>query len=246
MTPYYEDEDVAIYHGDCNEIIPRLTDVDLVVTSPPYNKGHQSGDYANMKDAYVDHGDNMAEDDYVEWQKLTIRQLWDAVGPDGAIFYNHKPQIRDGAALLPTRLLPADVTLRQIIIWDRRGGMNWNASFFVPQHEWVLLVAHPEFRLTNRSASAAGDVWDIGIDQGTEGHPCAYPKGLPLRAIGATTATTILDPFMGSGTTLRAAKDLGRRAIGIEISERYCEIAATRLGQGVLDLFSTTQEGTES
>ena len=68
-------------------------------------------------------------------------------------------------------------------------------------------------------------------------HPAPFPLSLPLKAISATTATTVLDPFMGSGTTLRAAKDLNRKAIGIELSERYCEVAAKRLAQGTLDLF---------
>jgi modification methylase len=65
-------------------------------------------------------------------------------------------------------------------------------------------------------------------------HPAPFPIGLPTTAIKATDATVILDPFMGSGTTLRAAKDLGRKAIGIEISEEYCQMAVDRLAQGVL------------
>lgn len=70
-----------------------------------------------------------------------------------------------------------------------------------------------------------------------DGHPCPFPLELPKRCIAATTdlGDVVLDPFMGSGTTLRAAKDLGRKAIGIEIEERYCEIAAKRLAQEVLD-----------
>ncbi len=231
---YYEDGSVTIYHGDCREILPQLT-ADLVITSPPYNMGKQSGAYANMRDGYLSHMDDMPDLEYVEWQRDSISAMWEAVAPAGAIFYNHKPLIRNGTALLPTRLLPAGAILRQVIIWNRRGGMNWSPSHFCPQHEWILLVAHPAFRLASRGHSATGDVWDVGIEQAHDGHPCSFPLGLPSRAISATDARVVLDPFMGIGTTLRAAKDLGRRAIGIEIEERYCEIAAKRCAQEVLD-----------
>ena len=235
MKPYYRDDNVTLYHGDCLEIIPRLGPVDLVVTSPPYNMGKQSGAYANMRDGYRSYSDDRGDAEYVDWQKNVISALWGATNPAGAIFYNHKPIIREGAALLPTRLIPDEATLRQIIIWDRKSGMNWNASFFCPQHEWVMLLAHRDFRLVSRSHSVAGDVWTLGIDSKAHDHPCAFPESLPTTAIAATDAKVILDPFAGSGTTLRAANDLGRKAIGIELDEAYCEMIARRLDQMCLD-----------
>jgi len=234
MKPYYQDDHVTLYHGDCREVLPGMA-ADLVVTSPPYNKGPQSGAYANMADGYRSYGDDLGEAEYVDWQQSVLSLLWNVTAPGGAIFYNHKPQLQGGAVLLPTRLVPEHMTLRQVIVWDRGGGMNWNASFFVPRHEWVLLIAHPDFRLADRGASNAGDVWRIGIEQTDFGHPCPYPQTLPATAIAATTASVIADPFAGSGTTLRAAKDLGRKAIGVELDERYCEIAAKRCAQEVLD-----------
>ena len=110
--------------------------------------------------------------------------------------------------------------------------MNFNPTAFLPTHEWVLLLAHPEWRLRDRSASGIGDVWRMSPDDNI--HPAPFPLQLPKNAIEASAAQTILDPFAGSGTTLRAAKDLGIKAIGIELEERYCEIAANRLSQGVL------------
>ena len=236
MVPYYDHDGITIYNARCEDVLPTLDPVDLVVTSPPYNKGKQSGDYANMRDGYASYSDDMTDREYQQWQRSIIAELWRLTAPNGAIFYNHKVSLRNGTALLPTAYLPDEAILRQVIIWNRKGGMNWNASHFCPQHEWVLLLAHPLFRLSGRTASAAGDVWDIGIDYGKEGHPCAFPVSLPARAINATDAQIILDPFMGSGTTLRAAKDAGRRAIGIELDEEYCAIAVSRLSQQTLAL----------
>lgn len=233
MEPYYQDDHCTIYHGDCREVLPGI-EPDLAVTYPPYNLGQQSGEFANMRDGYLSHNDSMPDAQYVEWQREVIKALWNAVAPSGAIFYNHKPIIRGGVVNLPTRLLPEDVRLRQVIVWDRRIGMNWSPGFFCPQHEWIMLLAHEEFSLSDRGAGSSGDVWDFQVERQRDGHPCPYPVALPTRAIEATEAETILDPFMGSGTTLRAAKNLGRKAIGIEIEERYCEIAAQRLGQEVL------------
>jgi site-specific DNA-methyltransferase (adenine-specific) len=95
-----------------------------------------------------------------------------------------------------------------------------------------MLIARPAFRTNTRSVD---DVWRIPFESGSE-HPAPFPLKLATRAISSTNAALVLDPFMGSGTTLRAAKDLGRKAIGIELEERYCEIAAKRLGQEVLAL----------
>lgn len=85
------------------------------------------------------------------------------------------------------------------------------------------------------SHSAAGDLWRFTPETGEVGHPCPFPIGLPARILDSAQVNgPVLDPFMGSGTTLRAAKDAGLPAIGIDRSERYCEIAATRLAQGSL------------
>ncbi len=236
MTPFYEEDGICIYHGDCREVLPSLA-FDVVFTSPPYNLGRVSGAYANDVNAYLSYVDSMTEGQYADWQSSVLAQMWAQLPKHGAIFYNHKVVIRDGVALLPTRLVPTTVTLRQIVLWDRGVGFNWSPSHFVPRSEWVLLLARPEFRLADRGSSNAGDVWRVPIEQGDDGHPCAFPTALPATAMMATNPSFVwLDPFMGSGTTLRAAKDLGRKAIGIEIEERYCEIAAKRLRQRVLPL----------
>jgi DNA modification methylase len=117
-------------------------------------------------------------------------------------------------------------------VWDRGSGLNRQFTYYVPTYEWVMLIAKPAFRTTTRNVD---DVWRIPFETGAE-HPAPFPLKLATLAINTTRARRILDPFMGSGTTLRAAKNLNRNAIGIEIDERYCEIAAKRMAQEVLDL----------
>ena len=232
MNTYYDEDGITIYHADCRDVLPTLSNVDLVVTSPPYNLGDMAGGLANLSGGYRSYDDQRT--DYDEWQTAILTDLWTATSPDGAIFYNHKPIVRDRQVSLPTRLIPPAATLRQIIIWNRGIGVNWSPSHFLPVHEWVLLIAHDTFRLASKTESHVSDVWTFPPDLTNSEHPAPFPMGLPLRAIAATTASTILDPFMGTGTTLRAAKDLGRHAIGIEIDERYCEMAVQRLAQGSL------------
>jgi DNA modification methylase len=96
-----------------------------------------------------------------------------------------------------------------------------------------MVIAKPEWRLKSKDASGVGDLWRVAQESNTD-HPAPFPIGLPARAIESAGPSLVCDPFMGSGTTLRAAKDAGVRAVGIEKSERYCEIAVKRLAQGVL------------
>lgn len=257
VKPYYEQDGITIYHGDCREILPGLT-ADCCITSPPYNLGGRPwphlgnwkpGDAAgsrskwrNGSDAgggmqYGEHYDAMPWATYVEWQRDVLTMLWQLIPSTGAIFYNHKPRVIGAKLWLPLELLPPVVMLRQIVIWARPGGLNYNPTAFVPTHEWIMLLAKPDFRLRSKGVSGLGDVWRMSPDDNP--HPAPFPLDLPARVLEAVEAETILDPFMGSGTTLRAAKDAGRRAVGIEIEERYCEIAARRLDQTVLALGPT-------
>ena len=235
--PYYSDDHCTIYHGDCRDILPTLFDVELVLTSPPYNlngDGNQSGGtyFRNLSEGYASHSDDMPHAEYVKWQHEVLTACWSTLTDNGAIYYNHKPRVGGARVRLPLDLIPHEMPVRQVVIWDRGSGFNRQFTYYVPAHEWILMVAKPAFRTNTRSVD---DVWRIPFETGGE-HPAPFPLSLALRAIGTTDAGLIADPFMGSGTTLRAAKDLGRKAIGIEIEERYCEIAAKRLAQEVLAL----------
>lgn len=255
MQPYYDKDGLRIFHGDCAEIIPTLfgQGIDLVVTSPPYNLGAspwpmlghwKPGDssggrskWRNGSDAgngvqYGDHDDSMPWDDYVSWQRCILGSLFDLIPDHGAIFYNHKPRVVGARLWTPLDLVPSTAVLRQIVVWARPGGMNFNPTAFVPTHEWIMVLAKESFRLKSKGVSGIGDVWSMAPDRNA--HPAPFPLELPKRAIEASGATVVLDPFMGSGTTLRAAKEMGIKGIGIEKDERYCEMAAERLSQGVL------------
>ena len=261
MKPYYEHAGITIYHGDCREILPSLSTAELIFTSPPYNLGNTAigsggfpgkklGHYAadatlghrggmgkwsggSLVNGYGIHDDAMPHDQYVAWQKDVLLLCWGLLSEAGAIFYNHKPRVMNGRLVTPLEYNP-NLPLRQIVIWARAGGVNFSPAFYLPTHEWIAIFAKEDFRLRDKAASGAGDVWRIAQESGTV-HPAPFPLELPQRAIETTTAQTILDPFMGSGTTLVAAKNLGRKAIGIEIEEKYCEIAANRLAQEVFE-----------
>lgn len=261
---YYEHAGIIIYHGKAEEILPSIADgsADIAFTSPPYNLGTTSGggfegvkklghydasarmgpkrgrggkwSGGSLAGGYGLHNDAMPHGEYVEWQKEILRQLWRVVSDKGAIFYNHKPRILDGVAVLPLEYNPG-LPVRQVVIWARAGGVNFSPAFYLPTHEWILLLAKPGFRLRDKAASGAGDVWYVPQESSTE-HPAPFPLELPLRAIQTSGSARVIDPFCGSGTTLRAAKDLGRQAIGIEQEERFCEMSARRLDQEVFAL----------
>jgi modification methylase len=117
--------------------------------------------------------------------------------------------------------------VRQVIIWRRKGGFNFNPGYFLPTYEVIYLIAKPQFRLAPR-ANVLGDVWEVRQDSGNP-HPAPFPVDLIDRIIASTTAKIILDPFIGSGTTAISALDHGRDYIGIDISPDYCAAARDRI-----------------
>lgn len=242
VTPYYEDELVTLYHGDCVDILPKLNNIDMVFTSPPYNMGTSTGGgfglgslaAQDLADGYDGDVDSMPHEEYADWQTEVLSLCWASLSDAGAIFYNHKPRPMNGVLKLPIDY-GVGLPLRQIIVWDRGTGMNFSESHFLPKCEWIVVWAKTDWRLPDKKASGIGDIWHISPET-TGDHPAPFPIKLPSTAITAVEPKLVLDPFAGSGTTLRAAKNLGVRCIGIEQSERYCELIVARLGQEVLAL----------
>jgi site-specific DNA-methyltransferase (adenine-specific) len=244
---------ICILNASSTATIPLLTatTVDCIVTSPPYNQMFSipetpTGLWAksNGGAGFVrkwnecGYADEMEEEDYQRWQNDLFAECSKIASPTASLFYNHQCRWRDGRILHPVIWFsPKGWTLREEIIWNRAGGMMMNAKMFCRFDERILWFDKQAHKW-NQEATGYGTVWNIAPMQQQQGklHPVQFPDCIPRRCIEATTdqGDIVLDPFMGSGTTLRAAKDLGRRAIGIEIEERYCEIAAKRLEQQVL------------
>lgn len=220
--------------------------IGLVVTSPPYNLKNSTGNgmkdgrggkwsRAALLDGYDAHDDNMPHDEYVAWQREALAEMYRLLRPDGAIFYNHKWRVQAG--LLQDRSDIVDgLPVRQLIIWRRKGGINFNPGYFLPTYEVIYLIAKPEFRLAPK-ANALGDVWEIAQESKND-HPAPYPVALTDRIISSTTADIVLDPFIGSGTTAISALKHGRRFIGIEKSEQYAVMARSRIDDYSLETCS--------
>ena len=221
VKPYYEDTDsgITIYHGDCREILPTLGSCDLVLTDPPYGIGADR----NLR-AGLQHGAAAAPSkDYGDG-------CWDGAPPEqtllDAMVASARYAIVWGGNYF--RFRPTAGWL----VWDKDNGGNGYADC---ELAWTNLP-HAIRRLRYRWMGMLQE--HMGADKEERVHPTQKPldvmRWAPLQA--PEDCSTILDPFMGSGTTLRAAKDMGRHAVGIEIEERYCEIAAQRLSQETLGL----------
>lgn len=225
--------------GDCLEVMRGLPSesIDLIVTSPPYNLKNSTGNgmkdsrggkwkNAELVNGYTHHNDCMPHEEYVKWQRECLKEMFRLIPDDGAIFYNHKWRVQDG--LLQDRQdIVSGFPVRQIIIWKRKGGINFNAGYFLPTYEVIYLIAKPNFRLVPK-ANAYGDVWEFKQETNNP-HPAPFPVALIDRIISSTFANIILDPFMGSGTTAIAALMNDRNYLGIELSPEYVQMAEKRI-----------------
>lgn len=232
MNPYFEEDGITIYHGDCREVLPQI-EADLCITDPPYGIGRAYGDsYDDRKDGYW------------EW------------------FVPCLDLIRSRFPILchTHRSIHAVEWVKGwdwIAVWNKpySAGARIGNSNILPHWEPIFLYgiyklgcereSFPDVISFNPETSPArvnmGTTCKNASPRNKEkvesnGHPLPKPIALMKFLVSrlSNEGQSICDPFMGSGTTLRAAKDLGRRAIGIEIEEKYCEIAAKRLAQKVM------------
>lgn len=208
-TPYYQDDSCTIYHGDCREILPALS-AEAVVSDPPYGMGYQHG--ARRGGHRMGHDGHRIAGDFEPFDPAPLLAL-------------NLPTILWGGNHFADRL-PAS---RGWLIWDKRDGRPSN-----DQSDCEL--AWTNVMQTARTFSA---YWSGGVRTGREQregrlHVNQKPVALMAWCLGFTEGV-VLDPYMGSGSTLVAAKELGRTAIGIEIDQEHCEAAVGRLRQETLD-----------
>lgn len=219
MEPYYEDGLVTLYHGDCREITPWL-DAEVLLTDPPYGRAWSQGDTGTARGWKSDKHAGILNDR-------------DTSARDEALaLWGDRPAFVFGDLVLPP---PEGVKLALVYDKGNDAGFTGAVAGFRRNVEGVYLLGRHASGLGGASAvlrtchSAGGNL------ARTTGHPHTKPMDVMMRLIEHCPPGVIADPFAGSGTTLRAAKDLGRKAIGVELDERYCEIAAKRLSQEVLD-----------
>lgn len=220
VEPYFRDDAVAIYHADCRDILPKIPQVDLVLTDPPYgiNLGSHEGARETRPGLLIRHGGY--EDTPTYFSEVVVPAIKLALSL----------ALRSMIFCVPPSMwqLPAPDAIGGMFIAGAVGRNRWGWSNLI---HCLLYGCAPNLQNGARPTAMAGNAT---AEQ--TGHPTTKPL-VWLRwatALGSAEGDTILDPFMGSGTTLRAAKDLGRYAIGIEIEEKYCEIAKRRMAQGVL------------
>ena len=249
MKPYYEHAGITIYHGDCREVLPAIApnSVDLVLTDPPYGHNNNNGDLAHRREAalgLVDRVDDEAArpiaNDGPEANELVRWMFGEANrvlmpgccccccccggGPD--------PQFARWSLWMDEA-----IGFKHAVVWDKGGlGMGWH---YRRNYELMLVGEKPGAACRWYGGNDQPNVVRInGIKPSADDHPTPKPEKLMAHFLNlhSLPGHLVLDPFMGGGTTLVAAKRGGRRAIGVEVDERWCEMAAKRLAQEVMPL----------
>ena len=243
VTPYYEQGGIMIYHGDCQEVLPTLGMVDLVLTDPPYssggafrsdrnrttaNKYQHTHETTRTYDEFS--GDNRDQRSFEKWCAWWMADALAATRQEGVI-----------GCFIDWRNVACVIDAVQIAGWVYRGLVPWHKGtdqrprkgWFRHNVEYVVFGSRGPLETGH---TAPGICQDGALYVRMNGLEKEHQTQKPLALMASILAVrpdwnTVLDPFMGSGTTLVAAKHLGRKAIGIELEEKYCEIAARRLSQ---------------
>ena len=219
-TPYYADESVTLWHGDCLEITDWLQ-ADVLVTDPPYGlDAHLSGGRRGRTPASG-------------FARVNGKPAWDVnleARNDALAAWGDRPAAVFGSP----RRLDDPPPFREIpLVWDKQVVGQGDVSFPWGRSYELIYVSGAGWT-GRREESVLRVGHHVARKASLEGHPSFKPTGLLVKIIDKAPPGVVADPFAGSGSTLVAARNLGRRAIGVEIEERYCEIIAKRLSQGVL------------
>lgn len=219
MEPYYADDLVTLYLGDCREVTAWL-EADVLVTDPPYGRGWSQGWSRNDGTfARAGHG-GIANDQDTSARDAVLAEWGDRL-----------------AVAFGDLMLPPPPGNKQTLVYRKPpdSGSKGTHGGFRRDVEAIYLIGPWPAGLAGISSVLATQARGIGASlTGRYGHPHAKPVDVMEQLIGACPPGVIADPFAGSGSTLVAARNLGRRAVGVEVDERYCEAAARRLSQGVL------------
>ena len=225
MTPYYEDAHVTLYHADARDVLPSTGGV--VVSDPPFNIGFK----------YRTYRDRLPASEYRDLLRVTLRS------PSVVIHY---PE----AMFEVSRSVGTDPDKLVAWFYHSNTPRQWRAVAWFGITPDLGAVRQPYKNPTDKrvarlieSGSEGAPLYDWWLDDIVKNvshekgaHPCQMPVDLMRRIVAVTPGDVIVDPFAGSGSTLVAAKSLGRRAVGVEMDEVYCEQAAKRLSQEVLGL----------
>jgi DNA modification methylase len=231
---------VTIYHGDALDVLETvaLDDVHAVLTDPPYASGARMESQKSSSGAML-RGEDWNDRPIVNDQMTTGGFVWLMRHVAYALY----PRLVDGGSWLSFidwrqwpnlagALETVNLRIQQMIVWDK--GNPGMGNGFRSQHEIVL---HASKGVPNVHSHMYGNVFAQKRERPLE-HPSPKPVGLLCKMLEVVTAPgqCVVDPFLGGGATLEAAKHMGRTAIGIEVEERYCEVAAKRCAQEVLDM----------
>lgn len=231
--PYYQDDRIALYHGDALDVLPRLDagSVNLCLTDPPYVIGAvSSGAMASKSGGWADMMNSALW--FAEWYRMVDRLLKHSGAMWTFCNWRTLPVVMNAA-------IRADLSVTSLMVWDKEWIGPGGTQGLRPSYELCALMAKPLFTIPDRGTP---DIWRHKVGSyKPNGHPAEKPIGLVQRILSASglgSNALILDPFCGSGTALLAARALSVRAIGIEAEEKWCELAARRLDQMCLDFGS--------
>lgn len=222
-----------IYNEDCLEGLRKLKNesIDLIITSPPYNIGKM---HSNSTQHGTYNGNDMKEEDYQNWQLDVLEECFRVLKKEGSMFYNHKIRIKNGKAIHPLEwLLKTSFILKQEIVWDMGKSANCDKIRYFPFSERIYWITKNEKTKLNNSLNLS-DVWRVipRHKRKETGHIAVMPREIVDNILITNSGKIVLDPFVGSGTTMVASKNNNRNYIGFELSKEYFDLANKRIESG--------------